>query len=110
MNSFFFFSSELIVNRILIVSIVVNKIFSLLVLKRKKKFPKGKFKLFNSFSLSVPCFSIRLISVADLIAVRYLWDVCNEDKCCVVAHLAVDILVALLVLFTFARIACLLQL
>ena len=28
MNSFFFFSSELIVNRILIVSIVVNKIFS----------------------------------------------------------------------------------
>ena len=29
MNSFFFFSRELIVNRILIVSIVVNKIFSL---------------------------------------------------------------------------------
>ena len=29
MNSFFFFSSELIVNRILIVSIVVNKIFHL---------------------------------------------------------------------------------
>ena len=28
MNSFFFFSSEFIVNRILIVSIVVNKIFS----------------------------------------------------------------------------------
>ena len=27
MNSFFFFSSELIVNRILIVSIVVNKVF-----------------------------------------------------------------------------------
>ena len=29
MNSFFFFSSELIVNRILIFSIVVNEIFSL---------------------------------------------------------------------------------
>ena len=29
---------------------------------------------------------------------------------CVVTHLAVDILVALLVLFTFPRIACLLQL
>ena len=29
MNSCFFFSSELIVNRILIVSIVVNKIFHL---------------------------------------------------------------------------------
>ena len=27
MNSFFFFSSELILNRILIVSIVVNKVF-----------------------------------------------------------------------------------
>ena len=31
MNSFFLFSSELIVNRILIVSIVVNKIFSSLL-------------------------------------------------------------------------------
>ena len=30
MNSFFFFSSELIVNRILIVSIVVNKIFKII--------------------------------------------------------------------------------
>ena len=29
MNSFFFFSSELIVNRILIFSIVINEIFSL---------------------------------------------------------------------------------
>ena len=55
-------------------------------------------------------FSICVISVADLIAVRYLSDVCNEDKCCVVTPLAVDILVALLGLFTFARIACLLQL
>ena len=33
MNGFFFFLSELIVNRILIVSIVVNKIFSI---KKKK--------------------------------------------------------------------------
>ena len=31
MNSFFFFLSELIVNRILIVSIVVNKIFHFFV-------------------------------------------------------------------------------
>ena len=26
-------------------------------------------------------FSIRLISIANLFAVRYLWDVCNEDNC-----------------------------
>ena len=47
-------------------------------------FPKGKFKLSNSFfhSESVPCFfSIPLISIANLFAMRYLWDVCNEDKC-----------------------------
>ena len=31
-NSFFFFSSELIVNRILIVSIVVNKIFFIIII------------------------------------------------------------------------------
>ena len=34
------------------------------------------------FTLSVPCFfSIPLISIANLFAMRYLWDVCNEDKC-----------------------------
>ena len=32
-------------------------------------------------------FSIRLISIADLFAVRYLWDVSNEDKCILVASL-----------------------
>ena len=33
-------------------------------------------------SESVPCFfSIPLISIANLFAMRYLWDVCNEDKC-----------------------------
>ena len=82
-------------------------------------FPKGKFKLFHSLFQSVYLvFSIRLISIADLLAVRYLWDACNEDKCCVVTHRATDILVAslgwfrysLLSLFKFARIACLLKL
>ena len=38
-------------------------------------FPKGKFKLFNSLFHSVYlAFSIRLISMADLFAVRYLWN------------------------------------
>ena len=55
-------------------------------------------------------FSIRLISVADLFLVRYLWDVCKEDKCCVVTHHAADFLVASLGLFTFSRTAFLLQL
>ena len=30
-------------------------------------------------------------------AVRYLWDVRNEDRCCVLTHRAVDICVAWLV-------------
>ena len=64
-------------------------------------FPNGKFKFFNSLFLSVYLvFSIRLISIADLFAVRYLSDVCNEDNCCAVTHLAADILVASLGLFT----------
>ena len=49
-----------------------------------------------------------MFSIADLFAVRYLWVVCKEDKCCVVTQRAADIRVAWLV--TFARIACLLQL
>ena len=37
-------------------------------------------------------------SIADLFAVRYLWVVCNEDKCCVVTQRAAsDIRVAWLV-------------
>ena len=58
-------------------------------------------------------FSIRLISIADLFAVRYFRDVSNEDNCCVVTHPTADSLVASLGLFTrrvAARIACLLQL
>ena len=51
-------------------------------------FPKGKFKLFNSLFHSVYLIvSIRLFSITDLFAMRYLWDVCNEDKCCVATHL-----------------------
>ena len=38
-----------------------------------------------------------LFSIADLFAVRYLWVVCNEDKCCVVTQCAADIRVAWLV-------------
>ena len=65
-------------------------------------FHREKFKLFNILFHSVYLvFSIRLISIADLFAVRYLWDIFNEDKCCVVTHLAADILVASLGLFTW---------
>ena len=42
-------------------------------------------------------FSILLFSIANLFAVRYLWDVRNEDKCCAVTHRLVDIRVAWLV-------------
>ena len=74
-------------------------------------FPKGKFKLFNSLFHSVYLvFSIRSISIVDLFAVCYLWNVSNEDKCCVVTLRAADIIVGSLGLFTFARIACLFQL
>ena len=46
-------------------------------------FPKGKFKLFNSlFHSKCPVFPERLFSFPNLFAVRFLWDVCNEDKCC----------------------------
>ena len=80
-------------------------------LLRGQLFSKGKFKLFNILFHSVYLvFSIRLVSIADLLAVRYLSEVCNGDKCCVVTHPAADILVGWLGLFTFARIACLLQL
>ena len=45
-----------------------------------------------------------------LLPTHYLWDPCNEDECCALTHRAADIPVASLGLFTFARIACLLQL
>ena len=55
-------------------------------------FPKGKFKLFKFVSLNgVP---ILFFSIATLFALRYLWDVCNEDKCCVVTNHAADFRVA----------------
>ena len=61
-------------------------------------FPKGKFKLFNSLFHSVYLiFPKSLFSIADLFAERYLWVVCNEDKCCVVTQRAADIRVAWLV-------------
>ena len=72
-------------------------------------FPKGKFKLFNSLfhsECTLFFFSIPLISVANLFAVRYLWDVCNEDKCCVVTDRAEDILVVPLGLFTWLVYVC----
>ena len=59
-------------------------------------FPKGKFKLFNGLSHSVYLASPKsLFSIANLFAVRYLWDVwdvCNEDKCCVATQRAADLL------------------
>ena len=46
-------------------------------------FPKGKFKLFNSlFHSEYPVFPKSLFSFPNMFAVRFLWDVCNEDKCC----------------------------
>ena len=46
-----------------------------------------------------------LFPVADLFALRYLWIVCNKDKCCVMTHAqrAADIRVAWLV---YARTYC----
>ena len=59
-------------------------------------FPKGKFKLFNGLSHSMYLASPKsLFSIANLFAVRYLWDVwdvCNEDKCCVATQRATDLL------------------
>ena len=46
-------------------------------------------------------FSILLFSIANLFAVRYLWDVRNEDKCCAVTHRLVDIHVVWLVYLAF---------
>ena len=61
-------------------------------------FPKGKFKLYNSLCHSVYLvFPKSLFSIADLFAMRYLWVVCNENKCCVVTQSAADIRVAWLV-------------
>ena len=37
------------------------------------------------------------VSVTDFFAERHLWDVCNGDKCCVVALRVADICVAWLV-------------
>ena len=67
-------------------------------------FPKGKFKLFNSlFHSEYFVFPKGLFSIADLFAVRYLWVVCSEDKCCVATQRAADIRVALLV---YVRMYC----
>ena len=65
--------------------------------------PKGKSKLFNSLFHSVYlAFPKRLFPIADLFAVRYLWVVCYEDKCCVVTQRAAEICVA-----WFVYLACL---
>ena len=61
-------------------------------------FPKGKFKFFNSSFHSVYLvFPKSLFSIANLFALRYLGDVCNQDKCCVVTQRAAGIRVAWLV-------------
>ena len=61
-------------------------------------FPKGKFKLFNSlFHSEYPVFPKSLFSFPNLFAVRFLWNACNEDKCCVVADHTGDIRVPWLV-------------
>ena len=61
-------------------------------------FSKWKFKLLNSlFHLVYLVFPKSLISIVNLFAVRYLWVVCNEDKCCVVTQLTAIIHVTWLV-------------
>ena len=50
----------------------------------------------------IVCFTeSTLFSIANLFAVRYLWDVRNEDKCCAVTHRLVDIHVVWLVYLAF---------
>ena len=61
-------------------------------------FPRRTLKLFNSLFLSVyRLFSVRLFSIANLLPVRYPWDVCTDDKSCNVTHHPADIRVAWLV-------------
>ena len=59
---------------------------------RGRLFSKGK--IFNDLSLFYSMvylfFQYFFFSIAILFAVRYQWDVCNEDKCCVVTHHAAD--------------------
>ena len=57
-------------------------------------FPKEKFNFFFFHSVYI-VFSIHLIFITDLFAVRYLCGMCNEDKC----RVAADILVASLGIF-----------
>ena len=64
----------------------------------------GKFKLFKSLFHSVYLvFLKRLFSIADLFAVRYLWVVRNEGKCCVVTQRGADIRVAWLLYLACLR-------
>ena len=76
-------------------------------------FPRGKFKSLHQMVCFTECtlfiqYVLFLWSIC--LPCAYICDVRNEYKSCVVTHRAADILVALLGLFTFARIACLLQL
>ena len=54
------------------------------------------FFLFFSF-----LFSVSLFPIANLFAVRYLWDICNADKCWVVTHRAVDLFTCLVYVRTY---------
>ena len=58
------------------------------VYREDNYFPEEKFNVFNSLfnSVYLVFFNTLVFSIASLFAVRYLWDVCNEDKCCVVTH------------------------
>ena len=58
------------------------------VYREDNYFPQEKFNVFNSLfnSVYLVFFNTLVFSIVSLFAVRYLWDVCNEDKCCVVTH------------------------
>ena len=61
---------------------------------REQLFSEGKILIFFFHSVYI-VFSIHLIFITDLFAVRYLCGMCNEDKC----RVAADILVASLGIF-----------
>ena len=54
------------------------------------------FFLFFSF-----LFSVILFPIANLFAVRYLWGICNEDKCWVVTYRAADYFTCLVYVRTY---------
>ena len=62
--------------------------------------------VFHSVTTGYLVFPKSLFSIADLFAVRYLWVVCNEDKCCVVTERATFASLGLLTWLVYVRTYC----